>query len=734
MVQADAEQQVAPQVVLQADDGQQSVPLPAPAEGESLPAQVGMTIHAINLGNENMGDAVIVECESDLLLMDLGSIGAYDKVAAALDEHGAPKKGEEESDKTLSVYFSHYHSDHTGGIGTSGSVEKLLNTYRVSTVYMPDISIFEGRLNGSAYLERGDRIRALAQEKQNNCNVVSLRQGSSFYVGEARAVVLGPVGVGGYTKPGKEPQPTEDENKDVGAWNNFVNNCSLVTRITYGNVSFLTTGDAKEEAEHALVSAYGTELKSDVFKLAHHGLNGNSQELVACVQPTYSFGMDNSYNTLQGVGSGGLHVLTSYATKQRLSAYGLCYMVGEEEDDFVVQTDGMSKLCYRHASPTIPLADGIVRTVGSYGEDRGGGTYDLNDYYYLDATGTPVSGIYNTSVAGVVGYRLFGQGGKLCTGTWDNSSATPSYVGWIDHPNGKQYIYQDTAIIARGFCDVEGSTRYFDPTNDCCMLTGIQHIGEYTYGFTKNGTLMQGQWYNDADGDKGHWMYFGKDGTRASGWATIDGNKYYFDASTGYRACDMRKIGAYYYQFDDEGKMLSSRWYDDRYFDEGGRRASGFTVIDGNTYYLDPLTGYRAKGMQRIGAFYYYFQEDSGIAYTNTSKTFDGYECAFDENGVWSNPPYIGMPNLVSVTATAPKTAQLTWEEQDVDGYEIFRCGTEDGEYRRMLAVKNPKTTTHTIDTLKSGKTYFFKIRGYKTVLDLKVFSDFSNVLSVSIP
>ena len=123
---------------------------------------------------------------------------------------------------------------------------------------------------------------------------------------------------------------------------------------------------------------------------------------------------------------------------------------------------------------------------------------------------------------------------------------------------------------------------------------------------------------------------------------------------------------------------------------------------------------------------------EPGIAYTNTSKTFDGYECSFDENGVWSNPPYIDMPSLVSVTSPAPKTAQLTWEQQDVDGYEIFRCGTEDGEYRRVLAVKNPKTTTHTIDTLKSGKTYYFKIRGYKTVLDLKVYSNFIDILQVT--
>ena len=52
------------------------------------------------------------------------------------------------------------------------------------------------------------------------------------------------------------------------AWDS--NNNSLVLRLSYGDMSFLLTGDIKEEAERYLART-SAGLDSDVLKAAHHG-------------------------------------------------------------------------------------------------------------------------------------------------------------------------------------------------------------------------------------------------------------------------------------------------------------------------------------------------------------------------------------------------------------------------------------------------------------------------------
>jgi len=48
------------------------------------------------------------------------------------------------------------------------------------------------------------------------------------------------------------------------------NNASIVIRLTYGQVSFLFTGDAEGEEEAAILAS-GANLRSTVLKVGHHG-------------------------------------------------------------------------------------------------------------------------------------------------------------------------------------------------------------------------------------------------------------------------------------------------------------------------------------------------------------------------------------------------------------------------------------------------------------------------------
>jgi competence protein ComEC len=76
------------------------------------------------------------------------------------------------------------------------------------------------------------------------------------------------------------------------------NENSLVTRLVYGNVSMLLTGDAGKPAEAALLAA-GAPVRATVLKVGHHGsTSSSSPAFVAAVNPTWAViqvGADNDY-------------------------------------------------------------------------------------------------------------------------------------------------------------------------------------------------------------------------------------------------------------------------------------------------------------------------------------------------------------------------------------------------------------------------------------------------------
>ncbi|MFA7007686.1 MAG: MBL fold metallo-hydrolase [Elusimicrobiales bacterium] len=72
----------------------------------------------------------------------------------------------------------------------------------------------------------------------------------------------------------------------VSSSSQFINDCSIVLRITYQNISMLFTGDMQDDVEAGLVKQYGGELKSEVLKVGHHGSRYSSSDaFLAAVQP-----------------------------------------------------------------------------------------------------------------------------------------------------------------------------------------------------------------------------------------------------------------------------------------------------------------------------------------------------------------------------------------------------------------------------------------------------------------
>ncbi|HSD83074.1 MAG TPA: ComEC/Rec2 family competence protein [Anaerolineae bacterium] len=85
---------------------------------------------------------------------------------------------------------------------------------------------------------------------------------------------------------------------DKAVQDDDTNDASIVIKLTYGNVSFLLTGDA-ELPENKAILGHGFDVRSSVLKLGHHGSRTSTNEdWLQRVQPQLgiiSAGKDNSF-------------------------------------------------------------------------------------------------------------------------------------------------------------------------------------------------------------------------------------------------------------------------------------------------------------------------------------------------------------------------------------------------------------------------------------------------------
>ena len=85
--------------------------------------------------------------------------------------------------------------------------------------------------------------------------------------------------------------------RNTAGWE--TNSSSIVARLSYGNESFLFTGDLPQEVEKYVVGKEGSALHSNILKLGHHGSRTSSSRIfLSAVNPDYaviSAGKDNKY-------------------------------------------------------------------------------------------------------------------------------------------------------------------------------------------------------------------------------------------------------------------------------------------------------------------------------------------------------------------------------------------------------------------------------------------------------
>jgi len=160
---------------------------------------------------------------------------------------------------------THYHGDHVGGYGeTDGVLDAFGVGYFVApdtaTAYIPIWSTIEERLEFNdipiVYVRQGDG--------SGNTPALDWDDTPGF-----RVEVLGAAAGGLIGGP-----------EDSGEEGMKGNNDSVVMRFTYGDVSYITTGDAEFFEEYGIVDVYGGDgSRADLLQIGHHGNDDASSEL-----------------------------------------------------------------------------------------------------------------------------------------------------------------------------------------------------------------------------------------------------------------------------------------------------------------------------------------------------------------------------------------------------------------------------------------------------------------------
>lgn len=246
-----------------------------------IPENSNFEVHFIDVGQ---ADSALIECDGETMMIDGGNVADSNVVAAYLKK--------EDVTELNYVVCSHAHEDHVGGLSGALSVTKADNIYAPKT-----------ETNTKAY----KNFKKKAEEQ--NVEIKHPNIGDEIQLGSSTVEFLGPV----------------DENgKDL-------NSTSIVLKITYGNTSFLFTGDTESDEEEEILNS-GADLKSTVLKVGHHGSRtSTSYPFLREVMPQYA---------VISVEKGNSYGHPNEETLSKLSDAGVEVYRTDESGDIVMTSDG----------------------------------------------------------------------------------------------------------------------------------------------------------------------------------------------------------------------------------------------------------------------------------------------------------------------------------------------------------------------------------------------------------
>ena len=211
----------------------------------------GIRVSFIDVGQ---GDAILVQSGVCSMLIDCGEEESASDVI-----HTLKSRHIRHLDYVLGT---HPHSDHMGAMA------RVLNAFETDEILVSPVP--EELVPEDAFY-----LDMLETARKKGIPITQVSAGQSFDIGSAKVEILAPVVDG-----------------------DDLNNCSVCTLITLGEVSFLLTGDAETDEEQSMLDS-GVLSGVSVYKAGHHGSKTSSgEDFLKAIHPdaaVISCGVGNSF-------------------------------------------------------------------------------------------------------------------------------------------------------------------------------------------------------------------------------------------------------------------------------------------------------------------------------------------------------------------------------------------------------------------------------------------------------
>lgn len=261
----------------------------SPVSPQNAPLRDGeLRVHFLDT---DQSECILIQYQDKAILIDAANQGYGSLISGYL--------WDEDVTALDLLVLTHPHSDHIG------SAADILDHFPVREVLLPDIPT-EFLSDIPLYGDLLEKIHA------QGCQITYGQPNTAFVLDEK--VMLSILG------------PLKDYGEDL-------NNQSLVTKLSYDDISFLFTGDMEALAESDLMEA-GVDLSATVLKIGHHGSHtASSPAFLSAVHPRYAViqcGRNNDY--------GHPHK----ATRESLQEREIKVYRTDLDGDIVFTTDGTS--------------------------------------------------------------------------------------------------------------------------------------------------------------------------------------------------------------------------------------------------------------------------------------------------------------------------------------------------------------------------------------------------------
>jgi len=197
-----------------------------------------LQVHFIDVGQG--ASQLLIGSSGKTILIDAGNNNQEEEIVAYLRKNGIQK---------IDILIgTHPDADHVGGL------DAVIDNFEIGKIYMPKV-----QSNTKTF----EDVLLAIQRKE--LKVSTAKAGVTLdWEPDANVQMIAPV------------RDYEDDN-----------DMSAVLKLTFGEISFLFTGDAESKSEHDMINSKA-DLKSDVLLVAHHGSKSSTTEaFLDVVKPSF---------------------------------------------------------------------------------------------------------------------------------------------------------------------------------------------------------------------------------------------------------------------------------------------------------------------------------------------------------------------------------------------------------------------------------------------------------------